>query len=272
MLIKSFAKINLGLAIRNRRADGFHDLDMIMQSVSLFDLIKISKINSNKILICCDKNICKSEKNLAYKAAKIIFDLINLNFGIKIEIKKNIPIGAGLGGGSSNAAAVIFGLNKILNLNLKKDKIIEICAKIGSDVPFCYYGGTMICQGKGEILSEINSFTEYKILVKFNNKKNYTKNIFEKFDNFIQNNNFKNNNLKIKILKNAILSKNINKIQENCFNDFEKIIQVPNNWHLTGSGSAIFKIINKNYINLDKNNIICEPVSHGVEIIENNWN
>ena len=135
MLIKSFAKINLGLAIKNKQADGFHDLDMIMQSVGLFDLIKISKINSNKILIYCDKNICKFEQNLAYKAAKIIFDLINLNFGIKIEIKKNIPIGAGLGGGSSNAAAIIFGLNKILNLNFQKNKITEICAKIGSDVP-----------------------------------------------------------------------------------------------------------------------------------------
>ncbi|MBO6127213.1 MAG: 4-(cytidine 5'-diphospho)-2-C-methyl-D-erythritol kinase [Clostridia bacterium] len=271
MLMKSFAKINLGLAIKNKRTDGFHDLDMIMQSVSLFDLVKISKIDSKKILIYCDKNICKFEQNLAYRAAKIIFSLINLNFGIKIEIKKNIPVGAGLGGGSSNAAAVIFGLNKILNLNFQENKTIEICTKVGSDVPFCYYGGTMFCQGKGEILSKIDSFTGYKILLKFNNKKNYTKNIFEKFDNFMQNN-FENNNSKIKILKEAILFKNTNKIQENCFNDFEKIIQVPNNWHLTGSGSAIFKIVNKNYINLDKNNIICEPVSHGVEIIENNWN
>ena len=188
-------------------------------------------------------------------------------------------MGAGLGGGSSNAAAVIFGLNKILNLNFSDNKIIEICEKLGSDVPFCYYGGTIMCQGKGEILSKINNLAKYKILLKINNKKNYTKNIFEKFDNFIKNklknNNFKNNNSRIKILEESILSRNINKIQKNCFNDFEQIIQVPDNWHLTGSGSAIFKITNKNtnknYENLDKNIIICEPVNYGVEIIENNW-
>lgn len=271
MILKSFAKINLGLEIRERRTDGFHNLSTIMQSVSLFDLIKISKINLNKIFVECNKNVCKMKENLAYKTAKIIFDLINPNFGIKIEIQKNIPTGAGLGGGSSNAAAVIFGMNKILNLNFSKNKIIEICKKLGSDVPFCYFGGTMLCRGKGEILSKINSLPECQFLLKFNNQKNYTKNLFNKFDDFT-NNNFENNKLKIKILKDAILSGNIDKLSKKCFNDFEKIIKISPNWHLTGSGSAIFKIVDKNYINLDKNILVCKPVNYGVEIIENNWN
>ena len=271
MILKSFAKINLGLEIKNKRIDGFHNLNTIMQSVSLFDLIKISKISLNKIFVECNKNVCKMEENLAYKAIKIIFDLINPNFGIKIDIQKNIPTGAGLGGGSSNAAAVILGMNKILNLNFSKNKIIEICEKLGSDVPFCYFGGTMLCRGKGEILSKINSLPECQFLLKFDNQKNYTKNLFKQFDDFIDNN-LKNDKFKIKILKDAILSGNIDKLSKKCFNDFEKIIKIPNSWHLTGSGSAIFKIVDKNYINLNKNILVCKPVNYGVEIIENNWN
>ncbi len=271
MILKSFAKINLCLEIKNKRDDGFHNLNTIMQSINLFDLIKISKINLNKIFVECNKNMCKMEKNLAYKAAKAIFDLINPNFGIKIEIQKNIPIGAGLGGGSSNAAAVIFGLNKVLNLNFCKNKIIEICEKLGADVPFCYYGGTIMCQGKGEILSRINSLPKCKFLLKISNQKNYTKKLFKQFDN-LKNNNLKNNNLKIKMLKKAILIGNIDKISQKCFNDFEQIIKIPPDWHLTGSGSAIFKIINKECKYLEKNIIICEPINYGVEIIESNWN
>jgi 4-diphosphocytidyl-2-C-methyl-D-erythritol kinase len=271
MILKSFAKMNLGLEIKKKRIDGFHNLNTIMQSLNLFDIIKISKINLNKIFVECNKNVCKMEENLAYKAAKIIFDLINPNFGIKIEIQKNIPTGAGLGGGSSNAAAVLFGMNKILNLNFSQNKIIEICEKLGSDVPFCYFGGTMLCRGKGEILSKINSLPECQFLLKFNNQKNYTKKLFKQFDDFIDNN-LENNKFKIKMLKDAILSGNIEKLSRKCFNNFEQIIKVPHGWHLTGSGSAIFKIVNKNYINLDNNILAYRPVNYGVEIIEDNWN
>ena len=162
-------------------------------------------------------------------------------------------------------------MNKILNLNFSKNKTIEICEKLGSDVPFCYFGGTMLCRGKGEILSKINSLPECQFLLKFDNQKNYTKNLFKQFDNFIGNN-LENDKFKIKILKDAILSGNIDKLSKKCFNDFEKIIKIPHSWHLTGSGSAIFKIVDKNYINLNKNILVCKPINYGVEIIENNWN
>lgn len=270
MKVLSFAKINLGLKVNKKRLDGFHDLNMIVQSVDLYDILHISIIDDpGKIEVSCNKFICEEESNLAYKSARVMFDIFHPNFGIKIYIEKNIPFGAGLGGGSSNAAAVILCIDYILKLNLSCDQKINISSKIGSDVPFCMFGGTLQCQGKGEILKNIDRLPECKILIKEGKDKSFTSEAYKKLDNLLC---FDDSDQKIEKLKNSMKSKNIYSISNNCFNDFEKIINVPNGWHLTGSGSAMFKIVNQDFTVSNDTSIICKPVNYGVKIIENNWN
>lgn len=269
MILSSFAKINLGLKVKEKRSDGFHDLDMIMQSVSLCDRVHIEKIKEKKISVSCDKFVCDEESNLAYKAAKVFFDEINPDFGISIKIEKNIPFGAGLGGGSSNAAAVIVGLDKVFELNLSKDEKIKLALNVGSDVPFCLFGGTLRCKGRGEALFPLSKMPECKILIKEGKNKSFTKDAFEKLDMIL---NKEETGNRIDILKECLITKNIKLISNNCFNDFEKIIEVPENWHLTGSGSAFFKIVDKSFTITDNDVIMCQSSSCGVEIIEDNWN
>ena len=270
MKILSFAKINLGLKVNKKRLDGFHDLDMIVQSVDLHDILHISIIDDpGKIEVSCNKFICDEESNLAYKSAKMLFDIFHPDFGIKIYIEKNIPFGSGLGGGSSNAAAIILCLNYILKLNLPDEQKITIASKIGSDVPFFIFGGTLQCQGKGELIKIIDQLPECNILIKEGKDKSFTSDAYKRLDNLFY---FDYSDKKIEQLKNSIKSKDINSISNNCFNDFEKIINVPDGWHLTGSGSASFKIIDRNFTFFDNTSIICRPVSYGVKIIENNWN
>ncbi len=150
--LKAFAKINLTLKILGIRPDGFHEIESIMQNVSLYDEIEIrSKFDGNSIEIhCSDDNVPAGEGNICYKAAQLIRKKFNIEKGISIEIKKNIPMEAGLGGGSSNAAAVLVGLNKMWELKLKEKELIELAAQIGSDVPFFIIGGRCLCKGRGE--------------------------------------------------------------------------------------------------------------------------
>ena len=270
MKILSFAKINLGLKVNKKRLDVFHDLDMIVQSIDLCDVLHVSVTDDLGIIeVSCNKFICKEESNLAYKSAKVMFDIFHPNFGIKIYIEKNIPFGAGLGGGSSNAAAIILCLNHILKLNLSYEQKINIALKVGSDVPFFIFGGTLQCQGRGEILNYIDQLSECKILIKEGKYKSFTFDAYKKLDNISC---FNNSDPRIEKLKNSIKSKDINSISDSCFNEYEKIISVHNGWHLTGSGSASFKIIDRNFTFFDNTSIISRPVSYGVKIIENNWN
>ncbi len=152
ILLKSYAKINLTLKILGLRPDGFHEIESIMQSFSLYDEIEIrSKLDRNSIEIhCSDDKVPAGEGNICYKAAELIRKKFNIEKGIRIEIKKNIPMEAGLGGGSSNAAAVLIGLNKIWELKLKEKELMELAAQIGSDVPFFIIGGRCLCRGRGE--------------------------------------------------------------------------------------------------------------------------
>ena len=271
MVICSFAKINLGLEIGRKRIDGFHDLDMIIQSVSLFDYISISKSVGVGIDVTCNKNICEKESNLAYKAAKMLFDLVSPDFGIKIDIVKNIPVGAGLGGGSSDAAAVICGLDKIFKIHLSIEEIVNLASKIGSDVPLCFFGGTLQCQGRGEILTKLDSIPDCKILIKNGKKKNITSHFYKLFDKLTVNEDLNKKNDRIKILKDSLKSGDIKRISDSCFNDFEKVYKVENGWHLTGSGSSCFKIVDKNFDVPDENLIVCSPVDCGLKIIDDRW-
>lgn len=166
--LKAYAKINLMLDILSRLENGYHDLYMIMQSVSLYDTVTVKKSEDKNITITCDvPSIPTDEKNIAYKAAKAFFDYTGIESGISINIKKNIPHAAGLAGGSTDGSAVIVALDKLFSTNLKEKQIIAIGAKVGADVPFCALGGTMLAQYTGTILSHLPDLDlPYIIIVK----------------------------------------------------------------------------------------------------------
>lgn len=159
---KARAKINLSLDILGLRNDGYHEVEMILQSIELADLISFEQSNDDKITLTLEPSTIEGadllpvdDKNLAVKAARIIFDRFGINGGLHIRLKKNIPIAAGLAGGSTDAAAAIRGLNRLYNLNLSNDQLFEIAALIGSDVPFCINGGTALATGRGECLTPL---------------------------------------------------------------------------------------------------------------------
>lgn len=155
--LKAYAKINLMLDILSRLENGYHDLYMIMQSVSLYDEITVTKTDSKDITITCSiDSIPTDEKNIAYKAAAAFFAYTGIeNCGIAIDIKKNIPHAAGLAGGSTDGGAVIVALSKLFGANLREKDIIAIGSKVGADVPFCAIGGTMLAQYTGTVLSHL---------------------------------------------------------------------------------------------------------------------
>lgn len=153
--VKAYAKINLLLDILRTLPDGYHDLYMIMQSVSLYDKVTVSKTDTGKIEILCDNYAIPTDnRNIAYKAAVHFFDYIDKeNPGIEITLEKNIPHAAGLAGGSADGAAVVTALNKLFDVQLSDRQVLEICSRFGSDVAFCALGGTMAAQGTGNVLT-----------------------------------------------------------------------------------------------------------------------
>ena len=177
--LKSYAKINLCLDIVNKRPDGYHNLRTIMQSLDLFDQIEIQ--TSKDIQIESDHpDVPLNETNLAYKAAKAIFEKVGIKEGAKIRIAKNIPIAAGLAGGSSNAAAVLHGLNILYGLNLKISQLVYIGKSLGADVPFCVVGGTVLATGIGDRLNILPPIKEYNVLLVKPNVGVSTKDVYSK--------------------------------------------------------------------------------------------
>ncbi len=167
--VKAYAKINLMLDILSRLESGYHDLFMIMQSVSLCDRVTAEKTDEDGIKITCNKEgIPTDESNIAYKAAKSFLSYNNIRYaGINIHIEKNIPHAAGLAGGSADGAAVIVALDKLFGTSLKEKDIIKIGQTVGADVPFCAIGGTMLAQYTGTVLSHLPELDlPYIIIVK----------------------------------------------------------------------------------------------------------
>ena len=170
--VKSPAKINLHLEIIGKREDGFHELAMIMQNIDLSDYIEFENNNIGAIELDSNcKDLSLNNDNLIIKAANCIKEISNnKKLGANIFFKKNIPIGAGLAGGSSNAAATLLGLNKLWNLNFDYETIQTLSAKLGSDVPFFIKGGCQFCFGRGEIIEQFNSKFNYGVILLKNPK------------------------------------------------------------------------------------------------------
>lgn len=158
LLVKAPAKINLSLDVLHKRPDGYHEVKMVMTTIDLADRIELIPQKDDTIqIISQNRFVPDDHRNLAYQAAKLLKDTFAIKQGIAISITKNIPVAAGLAGGSSDAAATLRGLNKLWNLGLTLDELAELGAQIGSDVSFCVYGGTAIATGRGEKITPIPS-------------------------------------------------------------------------------------------------------------------
>lgn len=154
-IARSYAKVNLTLDVLGKREDGYHDVKMIMQTLSLFDLVIVDKDKSGISIKTNIKNLPTGEKNIAWQAASAFFAYTKISGGAKILIHKNIPIAAGLAGGSGNAAAVLCALDKLYGTQLSDKELCEIGLSLGADVPYCILGGTQLAEGIGEKLTEL---------------------------------------------------------------------------------------------------------------------
>jgi 4-diphosphocytidyl-2-C-methyl-D-erythritol kinase len=163
--LNAYAKINLALQVVGKRRDGFHEVAMIMQSVSLHDTVTLSLRSTGISLVCDNPGLPCDNSNLAYRAAALLRQECGVAEGVHIELTKRIPMAAGLAGGSSDAAAVLRGLNDLWDLAIAPNELEILAARLGSDVPFCLWGGTTLATGRGEILESLPDFAGYGVVL-----------------------------------------------------------------------------------------------------------
>jgi 4-diphosphocytidyl-2-C-methyl-D-erythritol kinase len=230
MLIKSYAKINLSLKIGKKLPSGYHEIKSVMQQINLYDILEFKKIKEDKTIIKSNKKELENENNLAYKAALILKNKFKIKEGIGINIEKNIPLASGLAGGSGNAAATLKAMNKLFNLNLDDDKLIEIGRELGSDVPFQITGKTALVEGTGEKITKINPPKENDILIIKPDIDISTKWAYEEFDKTIQKKDAENDFEPLITKKHPIIKEIKEQLKSN---GAEKAL-------MSGSGPAVF--------------------------------
>ena len=213
MKIKANAKINFSLSVCGKREDGYHLIDTVMHSVDLYDTVLIEK--NEEIFVACGD--MPQEENIAFKAAKLFFETANINGGFKIEILKQIPLSAGLGGGSADAAAVLLGLDKLYNTRLSYDTLCDMAVKLGADVPFFIKGGCMRSEGIGEILTPATALKKGVILLAKADLKPSTAEMYRRLDS--QQTVLANT----EAVLNAIKNNDLIELSNNLYNAFETV-------------------------------------------------
>ena len=164
--LKALAKINLGLDVVRRREDGYHEVRMIMQTIHLFDKLIIRKTTEPGIAIRTNLSFLPvNENNLVYKAGKMLMDEFSIEEGVCVELEKHIPVAAGMAGGSTDAAAMLYGMNEIFGLRLKRTELMKRGEKIGADVPYCLMRGTALAEGIGEKLTQLPPMVKCPVLI-----------------------------------------------------------------------------------------------------------
>jgi 4-diphosphocytidyl-2-C-methyl-D-erythritol kinase len=251
--IKAYAKINLSLDVIRKRDDGYHDLKMIMQTIDLYDEIRLKIVDDGINVETNLVEIPKGKDNIAYKAANLIKEKYNLKKGIDIFIEKNIPSEAGMAGGSTDAAAVIKGMNKLFDLKITEENMISLAKCIGADVPFCIMGGTALSEGIGEKLTKLKPLLNVELVIV---KPDFSVSTGWAYNNLDLND--KSNRPDTEKLLDAVENKDILFIAKNMKNVFENLIakeykivdEIKSTFEeygaigsmMTGSGSAIFAI------------------------------
>lgn len=287
VIAKAPAKINLYLDILEKTENNYHNVEMIMQTVSLYDFVTVTTNDSEKITLSSNKNFSRSiTKNTVYIAANEFFNSTKIkNSGIHINLCKKIPVCAGLAGGSSDAAATLVALNKIFDTRLSKCELAEIGKNVGADVPFCVLGGTMKSTGIGTTLSPLANMPKCYVVISKPNIFISTKKAYELSDSFhvITKN--------ISLITKAINNRSIYDIAANLYNRFEIVLNLPEVYNLknimlqnsaiascmSGSGSSVFGIFNNkdsaiNCVNFLRQSkkfaFLCEPVECGAKVLK----
>lgn len=256
LMTKAYAKINLGLNVVNKdETDGYHYLDMVMMPVELHDRIEIDILPQgyDTLITSDDVELPTDETNIVFKIEKVLREKYKYQQKFRIHIHKIIPIGAGLGGGSADGAAVLLGLNKLLKLNMSIEEMCELGSKVGSDIPFCVRNIAARVQGKGNILTPIKTKKEYGVLIVQPPQGLSTKEVYQKFDEVGSSSNCDIENLikglatnDFEMIKNSLG----NQLEDAATTIYPEINKVKDlmlslgldNAIMTGSGSAIFSI------------------------------
>ncbi len=163
--INAPAKINLYLDVLGKRADGYHEIESVMQTVSLYDVIDVTLTDSGIVLSASENTVPLDEKNLAHKAARLFYEHTGINGGAKIHIEKRIPVSSGLAGGSTDAGATLKALNELYDRPVSNDELLKLGAKLGADVPFCMEGGCALCRGIGEKMIKVEPMTPFTVVI-----------------------------------------------------------------------------------------------------------
>ncbi len=180
--IKAYAKINLGLDVLRRLENGYHEVKMVMQTVGIYDELTLTRTEAG-IMVTTDKEeLPTDDNNLIYKAARIMMEEYHLEGGIHIHLKKNIPIAAGMAGGSTDAAATFKGMNRLYDLDCTLEELMRLGVRVGADVPYCVLGGTALAEGIGEKLTSLNPAPDCYVLVVKPDINVSTKYVYEHLD------------------------------------------------------------------------------------------
>ena len=182
MKIKAYAKINIALDVVGKRDDGYHLLRMIMQTIDLYDVIEIKKTDSDIKLMCNKAYVPTDCRNLAYKAANLFKETYNIKEGVSINLIKNIPVSAGMAGGSTDAAGVLKLMNKLFNVNATDEELRRLGLQLGADVPYCINGGTALCEGIGEKITQLKPFKDKIVVIVKPPFGVSTKEVYKSFD------------------------------------------------------------------------------------------
>ena len=179
---KAYAKINLGLDVIGRLPNGYHEVKMIMQTVGIYDVLTLEKIPEGIVVTTDNGELPTDENNLIYKSAKLMMEKYHLPGGVKIHLEKNIPIAAGMAGGSTDAAATFIGMNELFDIDASEEELRELGVKIGADVPYCIMGGTALAEGIGEVLSPLPAPKDCFLLIAKPDINVSTKYVYEHLD------------------------------------------------------------------------------------------
>ncbi len=254
----AFAKLNLTLDVLGKREDGYHDLQSVMQTISVRDDVEIDIGTGKPWKLLCDKEgIPCDESNLAWKAAKLYCDTMGFDpDGIEIRITKRIPSQAGMGGGSADAAAVLRALNRHYGNPLSVLALAELGGQIGSDVPFCVVGGTCMCEGRGEKLRKLPDLPDCIFVVVKPEFSVSTPELYKKIDEVIIHAHPDN-----RAMESALLAGDLEKVCQNIHNVFDPVVTAEHlelnyikslfyqygaaGYQMTGSGSAVFAIVSE---------------------------
>ena len=165
MRLRALAKINLGLDILRKREDGYHEVRMIMQTIQMYDVLEMKRVRKSGISLSVNYSYIPNERNLVYKAAKLLMDEFQVKGGVDIHLEKFIPVAAGMAGGSSDAAAALVGINRLFKLGLSQKELMDRAVNIGADVPYCVMRGTALAEGIGEKLTRITQVPDCFVLI-----------------------------------------------------------------------------------------------------------